>query len=136
MCETLGKGLLSAGIDETSMVKPSDGEDSAHLTRGTADEESAAFVRQQLVGENDCRDPSGVDEVAALETDKNLNIVDDGGIEPPLKLVGDREIQLALHSHFAASGVEVYLADPKRAQLRRWRGRARTSTATVETLMY
>jgi hypothetical protein len=86
MPETLGKRLLGAGIDETKVVEPGDGEDPAHLTRGTADEESSALARQLLVSEEDRRDPGGVNEVATLEADKDVGIV---GNEPPLELVGD-----------------------------------------------
>jgi len=129
--ETFDKGLLGGGIDETGVVEPGDGENPAHLTREPTNEESSAFARQLLVGEDDRRDPGGVDEVAALEADKDLDIVSDGGIEPLPKLVGDGEVQLALHSDFATSGVEVCLADPERAHLRRGCGRTRTSTATV-----
>jgi hypothetical protein len=69
------------------------------------------------VSRNDRREPGGVDEVTPLEGYQNFDVVHDCGLEPLLKLIGDGEVQLALHSHFAILGVEIYLADPERTHL-------------------
>jgi hypothetical protein len=70
------------------------------------------------VREEDRRNPGGIDEVAALEADEDFDAVCDGDVQPSLELVGDGEVQLPLHSHFAALGIEVYLADLEDAHRR------------------
>ncbi len=117
MPESLGQRLVGAGIDEADIVQASEGQDAPYLSRGIADEKASAPASHQLVGHDDRRDPGGVDEVTPLEAYEDFEVLHGRGFEPLLKLVGDGEVQLALHANFATSVVEVDLADAKRTYL-------------------
>lgn len=98
MPKPLGQRRVDALIDKAFIAKAGHGQDAAYLSPGIAEEEASAAARHRATCFEDRRNPAGVDEVALLETDKDFDVRRDCGVKPLSEPVGDREVQLPLHS--------------------------------------
>jgi hypothetical protein len=89
------QGLLGTVKDEAVAGEPGHREHPQYLVGRRVDDEFVAHFLHPVMGAEDDRDPGGVDEGAALQTDQHLAALGDRGGEDFVELAGDREVELA-----------------------------------------
>jgi hypothetical protein len=70
------------------------------------------------MGMDDCRDPGRIDELATLKIEQDLPAFGADAYERLFQLLGNRQIQLALHLNLAAVRAKVFFNEFESSQVR------------------
>jgi len=100
------QGFVGGLEDQAVVDQAGYRENAVNLARGPVDGDPFALGRHLVIDMDDDRDCGRVDELTALKPDQDLVVLGRGSFERVFQLVGDRQVDLALHLDLVAARLD------------------------------